>query len=845
MKSQTVTLIPPPPMKHGNSIIRTKDSPIPSTDSADAIRDYSEFSQISPPGPDGSAYEGNPFISPLSLLDASDFKDTLAAPPPTEAATPVSTPITLGSPTLGYPSLSQPRKPRIPQYHAYTPLVTSIGTPNMSLMDDPLINSAMDRGYSGGSGIVFGIGHRGYIINAPGNLGSNMDVPSDNMGSSMGPRNVNGCGDNATGGDVRPQTTTRGQRSKSLQNVFVQDEENNNNNGIAENNTGFNMFTPPPPPSSLQQYQQQQQQQQQYKMATLNIPQLYPQQQQQQMAQQSQQRTPRLMVPPLGLSGINGQNQVSPRSIQSGERLRVSPRLGSGFGEHPQGEFPSRTLFVRNINSNIEDEELYSIFSPYGEIKSIYSQTKFRGFIMVSYFDIRNAENAMKCLQGKLIHRKNVDIHYSIPKENPSEKDANQGFISIFNYGINLSNDMIQVLFGANDEIKSIFDTPNKLYKIVEFYDLRAAEHAMHKFSGFEITDGHHLKLEYFKNPQQYTPISKPLSMPATPLLDSLVPPTLQQQQQALQKGAYKHGINITFTAADFTDPLTKLPSPRIHLLQDHMTTLSGNNVNNSNNNNNIGNANGNGTGMQRRGGLQIQRPQNHSSPVTTLLQIPSDSAGIGSGGDVDRRSLDQAKSSLSSSLSPSSSTTSSSSTTTSSSSNLGKGKSKLKRIPDNSSQDLFSIKIVDGSVGGDLRTTLMIKNIPNKYTQKMLLESLDAVIPGGYNFFYLPIDFQNRCNVGYAFINMTDTCFIPPLYMKQHNKKWDRFNSEKICEIAYARIQSLPKLIDHFKNSSLLNEDEKVRPVVLVNDKLIPFPLGTSLLVKKDPVSGRSIVLM
>jgi hypothetical protein len=28
---------------------------------------------------------------------------------------------------------------------------------------------------------------------------------------------------------------------------------------------------------------------------------------------------------------------------------------------------------------------------------------------------------------------------------------------------------------------------------------------------------------------------------------------------------------------------------------------------------------------------------------------------------------------------------------------------------------------------GHDLRTTVMIKNIPNKYTQKMLLERIDA----------------------------------------------------------------------------------------------------------------------
>ena len=31
-------------------------------------------------------------------------------------------------------------------------------------------------------------------------------------------------------------------------------------------------------------------------------------------------------------------------------------------GEHPYGEHPSRTLFVRNINSNVEDSELRTLF---------------------------------------------------------------------------------------------------------------------------------------------------------------------------------------------------------------------------------------------------------------------------------------------------------------------------------------------------------------------------------------------------------------------------------------------------------------------------------------------------
>ena len=54
-----------------------------------------------------------------------------------------------------------------------------------------------------------------------------------------------------------------------------------------------------------------------------------------------------------------------------------------------------------------------------------------------------------------------------------------------------------------------------------------------------------------------------------------------------------------------------------------------------------------------------------------------------------------------------------------------------------------------------------MIKNIPNKYTQQMLLETFDRKHENYYDFFYLPIDFKNRCNMGYAFLNFMDSIYI------------------------------------------------------------------------------------
>lgn len=77
-----------------------------------------------------------------------------------------------------------------------------------------------------------------------------------------------------------------------------------------------------------------------------------------------------------------------------------------------------------------------------------------------------------------------------------------------------------------------------------------------------------------------------------------------------------------------------------------------------------------------------------------------------------------------------------------------------------------------------------MIKNIPNKYTQAMLLDLLDKEFLGCYNFFYLPIDGSNGCNMGYAFINLTSNIYIPRFFEKFNSFKWPTFQSYKICRI-------------------------------------------------------------
>ena len=47
------------------------------------------------------------------------------------------------------------------------------------------------------------------------------------------------------------------------------------------------------------------------------------------------------------------------------------------------------------------------------------------------------------------------------------------------------------------------------------------------------------------------------------------------------------------------------------------------------------------------------------------------------------------------------------------------------------------------------------------------------------------------------------------------NGKKWEKFNSEKVASLAYARIHGKATLVAHFQNSSLMNEDKRCRPIL------------------------------
>ncbi|PBK74462.1 hypothetical protein ARMSODRAFT_591204 [Armillaria solidipes] len=146
---------------------------------------------------------------------------------------------------------------------------------------------------------------------------------------------------------------------------------------------------------------------------------------------------------------------------------------------------------------------------------------------------------------------------------------------------------------------------------------------------------------------------------------------------------------------------------------------------------------------------------------------------------------------------------------------------------------------------GGDTRTTVMIKNIPNKMSDRDLMSFIDKVCPRRIDFMYLRMDFKNGCNVGYAFVNFIQVEDLLLFARKRLGQKWNMFSSEKVLQMSYANYQGKEALVEKFKNSCIMDEQEAWQPKIFYSagpDQGLPepFPAPTHMKRKERSLHNR-----
>mmetsp|Transcript_103492 Transcript_103492/g.183845 ORF Transcript_103492/g.183845 Transcript_103492/m.183845 type:complete len:346 (+) Transcript_103492:69-1106(+) len=112
---------------------------------------------------------------------------------------------------------------------------------------------------------------------------------------------------------------------------------------------------------------------------------------------------------------------------------------------------------------------------------------------------------------------------------------------------------------------------------------------------------------------------------------------------------------------------------------------------------------------------------------------------------------------------------------------------------------------------------TVMMRNLPNKYSRKLLVqEILEAGFGEAYNFLYLPMDHQTGANRGYAFINFVSPSLAQRFKLTYEGKSMKSFNSTKVVTVAPAALQGFEANLEHYSSARVSRGAPGCRPIFL-----------------------------
>ncbi|XP_058102062.1 protein terminal ear1 homolog [Magnolia sinica] len=495
---------------------------------------------------------------------------------------------------------------------------------------------------------------------------------------------------------------------------------------------------------------------------------------------------------------------------------------GVGYQEPPPAHVrpaptaaATRALLLSLVPAHVTESRVRMELEVFGEVRAVQMERLGEGIVTVHFYDLRDAQTALVEIQEQhmrqqsrlgqhycslvmgnwgcegansavpmplpllgsrgLVGGQAVWAQFAVPAMIAEVADwQNQGTLVVFNLDSEVSSSNIKEIFEAFGPIKELRETPLKRqHRFVEFYDVRDAARALSEMNGKEI-HGKRLVVEFSRPGGQGKRIAAAAAAASTPSSSS-----------PSSNIYYRRNANY---------PPASLPlPPRLHGLSLDAFPRPPQTL----------------QAMKR----SIFGKGRASSP-SSLASSSSRTAIEGEQDHPLRRNARKNPTNYPPSQPKPSARRSSSS----------KSHHQKKQADANF---LFS----EETISKDTRTTVMIKNIPNKYSQKLLLNMLDnhcihcneQIAEGeeedeplsAYDFVYLPIDFTNKCNVGYGFVNLTSPKAAWRLYKSFHLQAWEVFNSRKICQVTYARLQGLEALKEHFKNSKFACDTDEYLPVV------------------------------
>eukprot|EP00931_Biecheleriopsis_adriatica_P053480 TRINITY_DN31305_c0_g1_i1.p1 TRINITY_DN31305_c0_g1~~TRINITY_DN31305_c0_g1_i1.p1 ORF type:complete len:326 (-),score=79.35 TRINITY_DN31305_c0_g1_i1:93-1070(-) len=100
--------------------------------------------------------------------------------------------------------------------------------------------------------------------------------------------------------------------------------------------------------------------------------------------------------------------------------------------------------------------------------------------------------------------------------------------------------------------------------------------------------------------------------------------------------------------------------------------------------------------------------------------------------------------------------------------------------------------------------TTLMVRNVPVRYTQDVLLSEWPAQTEG-FNFLYLPACIKKKCNSSFAFVNFVSPEAAQSFAKRWHQKRLKLYHSRKALDISLAEVQGLDTNLRRYCSSKAM----------------------------------------
>jgi hypothetical protein len=128
--------------------------------------------------------------------------------------------------------------------------------------------------------------------------------------------------------------------------------------------------------------------------------------------------------------------------------------------------------------------------------------------------------------------------------------------------------------------------------------------------------------------------------------------------------------------------------------------------------------------------------------------------------------------------------------------------------------------------------TTVIMRNIPNRFSHSILASVLDKNgFSGEYDLIYVPIDFATGVSYGYAFVSLTSADGI-----EEFMACFDGFSdwggpSKKVCQVVPCDSnESLSERVERYRNLRVMHASvpDSFKPVLYSGGQRVPFPAPT-----------------